>query len=167
MCARAEEPKSSRVRLSHSGRYGVRLVELGEGKCRLEVLKEDAPHWTLERCVGTADDLYFASDDGEKVWVLYTLPKKPVRRPSRKAKRAAWTYAVVAARYGRDGEADRRLVLNQLMRTRESLEDVRQYEKHFKWLEGVAGVRGIPPKLNEQGKVELVTLDHKTHTLEF
>lgn len=160
------EPRVSRMRVSQSGRFAVRLTESGPGQCALEVLKDSAPHWTLNQCVGTADDLYFVSDDGERFWVLRTLPEKPRRRP-KKARRAAWTRAQVAAEYDRSGKEVAGKRLFDLVPTRGGLDEVRQLETHFKWLEGVLGVPGTPPRLNEAGQIELVTIDHRQHRLKF
>lgn len=162
----AREPRVSRTRVSHNGRFAVRLTEQGEGQCTLEVLKDNGTFWTLPQCVGTADDLYFVSDDGERCWVVRTLPEKPRHRP-KKARRAAWTWAQVAAEYDRTGKTVAARRLFDLVGTAGGREEVRQFERHFKWLEGVLNVPGTPPKLNEAGKVELVTIDHRKHELKF
>ena len=47
----------------------------GEGKCRIEVTRDTDVAWTLPRCLGTVDDLYFVSNSGERFWVLAALPK--------------------------------------------------------------------------------------------
>jgi hypothetical protein len=165
--AGASEPKRSKTTVSASGDYSVRLVELAPKKCRLEVLKENTPFWHLERCVGTVDDLYFVSKDGARVWVVETVPQKaPVRRAKRR-KYPAWTYVEVAALYGRDGSKLKSRQLNDFVKSRDGLKDVRQLQRHFKWLEGVAGVPGKAPRLNAAGQVELETVEPKSFKLEF
>lgn len=164
--ALAKEPRASTTRVSKSGRYAIRLFELDEGKCRVEVLADSAPHWQLEACVGTVDDLYFVSDDGERFWVLHTIPRKGTRRP-KKGRYPAWTYGKVAALYDREGRALKVKVLNHFVKSRMGLDDVRQLRKHFKWLEGVAGVPGNPPRLNAAGQVEFETVEPKTYRLDF
>lgn len=164
--AHAADPRTSRTRVSKSGLYAVRLVEAGDKSCNLEVLRDGGPHWSLRQCVGTVDDAYFVSDDGEKVWVLYTLPFKATKRP-RKAKGAAWTFTVVAREYDRAGTVVKEKQLRDFVRSKAGLEDVRQLEKRLKWLEGVVGERGNPPRLNEAGQVELNTLEHRLFKLDF
>ncbi len=163
----ASEPKKSKTTVSARGDYSVRLVELGPKQCRLEVLKESTPAWHLERCVGTVDDLYFVSNDGARVWVVKTIPQKaPVRRGKR-TKYPDWTYVEVAALYGRDGSKLKSKQLHDFVKSRDGLNDVRQLESHFKWLEGVAGVPGKAPRLNDAGQVELETIEPKGFKLEF
>lgn len=161
------QEKTSRTRVTANGQYSIRMVETGPSQCRVEVLKESKPHWTLERCVGTVDDLYFLSDDAERFWVVLTLPQKTFRRPKKKKGYPAWTYATVATLYDRDGKAVRHKRLNELVRTRSGLDDLRQLKKRFKWLEGVAGEPGVPPRLSDEGKIELTGLDRRVYTLEF
>lgn len=162
----ASGARSSKARVSPNGRYSIQLTKNADGSCRLEVVKERETAWSLNDCVGGPDDLYFVSDDGERFWVVYTLPEKTVRRPKR-AKGAAWTYAKVAAKYDREGHVLKLKRLRDFIRTRSGLGDVRQLEKHFKWLEGEVGVPGRPPRLNDAGQVELNTLEHKQYKLQF
>jgi hypothetical protein len=140
------------------------LVESGPGDCRLEVLKESAPTWRIDRCVGTVDDLYFVSNDGTRVWVVKTLPENG---SGKSRKYPAWTYAEVAALYGRDGRRLKSMQLNDFVQSRGGLEDVRKLAHHFKWLEGALGVPGKGPRLTDAGVVELETVERKTFKLEF
>ncbi|MGA9524454.1 MAG: hypothetical protein WBV82_23565 [Myxococcaceae bacterium] len=165
--AGAEEPKRSKTTVSAKGDFSVRLVELGPKKCRLEVLKESIPWWHLERCVGTVDDLYFVSSDGARVWVVKTIPQKASVRRATRMKYPAWTYVEVAALYGRDGSKLKSKQLNDFVKSRGGLDDVRQLERHFKWLEGVTGVPGKAPRLNDAGQVQLETVEPKSFKLEF
>lgn len=165
--ALAKEPRRSKTGVSASGRYSVKLVEEGEGKCRLEVLKESAPHWQLDACIATVHDLYFVSDDGARVWVLETIPEKGKRRPKRVKRRyPVWTYTSVARLYDRDGKVVRSKQLNDFVK-KLGWQNVRQLKKHVKWLEGVAGVPGNPPRLNAEGLVEFDTVEPKTYRLAF
>lgn len=168
--ALAKEPRTSRMRVSNSGRFAIRMLEFEPGKCRLEVLKDDQPHWALEQCLGNADDLYFISDDAEKVWVIRTIPEKgtsAARAKKGQKQFAPWTWAEVAALYDRGGKLLRSRKLHEFVRTPQALGNVRQLTRHFKWLEGVAGVPGNPPRLNKQGKVELDTVEPRAFQLDF
>lgn len=161
------QEKTSRTRVTANGLYSIRMVQTGPDACRVEVLKENQPHWTLEKCVGTVDDLYFLSDDAQRFWVVLTLPEKTGRRPKKQRGYPAWTWSTVATLYAKDGTVLRHKRLNELVRTRSGLADVRQLKKRFKWLEGVAGEQGVPPRLNDDGKIELTGLDRRVYTLEF
>jgi hypothetical protein len=162
--AGASEPKRSKTGVSTNGRWGVRLVESAPGDCRLEVLKESAPAWRIEKCLGTVDDLYFVSNDGGRVWVVKTLPENG---SGKGAKYPAWTYAEVAALYGRNGSRLKSMLLNDFVKSRGGLDDVRKLARHFKWLEGALGVPGKGPRLTDAGVVELDTIERKTFKLEF
>lgn len=172
--AHAQKTRQSRMRVSHSGLYGIRMEQTGEA-CRLEVLKDSQPHWELRQCVGSPDDLYFISEDGEKFWVIYTVPQKGTKAPKvvrRKGKKApkrypAWTYTNVAVQYDKSGNVLVAKQLNDFIKTGMGLQNVRQLTKHFKWLEGVVGVPGNPPRLNKEGQVELNTLEPKIFRLDF
>jgi hypothetical protein len=162
--ARAEE-RTSRAGVSPNGRFAVRLVEEAKDRCRVEVLKEGSTVlWQLPRCVGTADDFFFVSDDGERFWVLKTFPEKVTSRP-KKARYPAWTFSVVAVLYDRQGNAVREIRLNEVVRTQGALDNVRQFKKRFQWLGGVSGVPGNPPRMNAAGQVEFDTVEPRTHQL--
>ncbi|MBJ6763646.1 hypothetical protein JGU66_22990 [Myxococcaceae bacterium JPH2] len=160
-----------RARVSANGVYSVRLVEASPGHCRLEMLKEDGPVWQLDACAGTVDDLYFASNDGERVWVLYPLVEKgspPPRNPKVKKKDRipAWANVVVAVQYDRTGQRLQEKRLPELLTLRQ-LSEVRQMEHHFKWLEGTLGIPGKGPRLTDAGVVEFEPVGVKTHALTF
>lgn len=135
------------------------MVEVEEGRCRLEATKDRELAWTLERCVGTADDLYFISNDGSRFWVLHTLPEKPPKKSKQK-----WFKAPVARLYDAKGELKQQRHLSDYV-PRKKLGEVKQLTKRFKWLLGVAGERGVLPRLNAQGQVEFETVLGKTHRL--
>jgi hypothetical protein len=165
--AGASEPKKSKTGISTDGAWSVRLVENGPGDCRLEVMKESAVSWQIARCVGNSSDLFFVSTDGAKVWVVKTLPENATGGGKKARKFPAWTYAEVAALYGRNGSRLKSMQLNDLVKSKEGLDDVRKLERHFKWLEGAVGVPGKGPRLTEAGTVELETVERKTIKLEF
>ena len=73
--AAAEETAQSRARASSNAEYGIVMRVEGEGKCRIEVTRDTDVAWTLPRCLGTVDDVYFVSNSGERFWVLAALPK--------------------------------------------------------------------------------------------
>src|SRR5262249_54775977 len=69
------EASQSRARASSNAEYGIVMRVEGEGKCRIEATRDTDVAWTLPRCLGTVDDLYFISNSGERFWVLAALPK--------------------------------------------------------------------------------------------
>ncbi|MBF5046068.1 hypothetical protein FGE12_26875 [Aggregicoccus sp. 17bor-14] len=163
-------PRASRARVSANGLYTVRLVETAPGQCRLEV-GSDAPQgsWSVERCVGSADDLYFVANDGATVWVLRPLAEKPAgteQQHVKKGKAPAWAAARVAWEVVRPGELRQELRLSGLVPTKR-LSEVRQFRAHFGWLEGTLGIPGKGPRLTDAGEVEFETVDGKTHRLKF
>jgi hypothetical protein len=159
--------RASRTRVSANGTFSVRLVEKSPGKCTLEVSKESGPIWTLAECVGGVDDLYFISNDGERVWVFFPLaPKGTVKLPGKKNRKVpAWANTVVAAEYGRQGRVQERRLL-EFVGVRE-LPEVRQMAQHLKWLEGLLGVPGKGPRLTDAGRIEFETVGGKSHQLTF
>jgi hypothetical protein len=160
--------RTSRARVSANGTFSVVLVEKAPGQCELEVSRESGPIWTLERCVGGADDLYFVSNDGERVWVMYPLARKGTKKlPGKKFKKVpAWANTVVAVEVDRQGGRVREKRLLDFVGPRE-LSEVRQMEKHLKWLEGVVGVPGKGPRLTDAGRIEFETVGGKSHQLTF
>jgi hypothetical protein len=162
------EGRSSRERVSANGIYSVRLVETAPRQCRLEVSKESGPVWSLQECVGTVDDLYFVSNDGQRVWVLKPLVEKGRTRPSGKKNRKvpAWANTVVAELYEHPtGKVKERRLMEFV--SGQTLMEVRQLTGHLKWLEGVLGVPGAGPRLTDAGRVEFETVGGKTHQLTF
>lgn len=160
------QERSSRARVSANGTYSVRLVEQ-TGKCTLEVSKESGPVWTLKQCVGGVDDLYFVSNDGERVWILFPLaPKGTKKLPGKQYKKVpAWANTVVAEEYDRQGRVQERRLLN-FVGVRE-VSEVRELGQHLKWLEGVLGVPGKGPRLTDAGRIEFETVGGKSHQLTF
>jgi hypothetical protein len=170
----AAAERESRARVSANGIFSVRLVEEAPGKCRLEMAKESGPAWKFDGCVGSVDDYYFASNDGERVWVLRPLaekapePKQPVSRSKKKKKDAvpAWARAPVAALYGRDGTKLEEKRLTDFVSSKE-IGEVRELKGHFKWLEGTLGIPGKGPRLTDDGHVEFESVGGKHHRLTF
>ncbi|MCP3099659.1 hypothetical protein LZ198_12350 [Myxococcus sp. K15C18031901] len=171
--AHAEERKG-RARVSANGLFSVRMVDLGPGQCRLEVSKESGPAWHLEQCLGTVDDIYFVSNDGERVWVLWPLVEKgkvkevPVKKGKKKPKGPpGWAQDVlVAAQYGRDGQRILERRLTDVVAAK-SLTEVRQMTHHLKWLEGTLGIPGKGPRLTDAGVVEFEPVGGETRRLMF
>ena len=160
------QERSSRSRVSGNGTYSVRLVEKA-GKCTLEVSRESGPVWTLKQCVGGVDDLYFVSNDGERVWVLFPLaPKGTKKLPGKQYRKVpAWANTVVAEQYDRQGRVQERRLLNFV--GQRELSEVRQLGQHLKWLEGVLGVPGKGPRLTDAGRIEFETVGSRSHQLTF
>lgn len=167
----AFEPKKSKTRVSANGVFGIRVLELKEDSCRVEAVREQEVAWTLEKCVGGADDLFFIADDGKRFWVVYPLPEIPPAPTSsharrRKKPRPSELDAVVAAEYDAKGSPLQVKHLGDFM-GEESVGDLRELGKHFKWLGGVLSVPGKPPRLNDAGEVEFETVSGQTYKLKF
>jgi hypothetical protein len=160
--------RSSRARVSANGTFSVRLVEEAPDKCTLEVSKESGPVWKVKQCVGGVDDLYFVSNDGERVWVLYPLaPKGTQKLPGKKYKKVpAWANTVVAVEVDRQGARVQQRGLLDLVAQKE-LTGVRQMSQHLKWLEGLLSVPGKGPRLTDAGRIEFETVGGKSHQLQF
>ena len=165
--AGGQAARSSRPRVSANGLYTVRLVEPAPGRCRLEVSADTGlGGWTLERCVGSVDDLYFVGNDGAKVWVLRPLVEKGKRRVKGKRSPPAWANAKVAWQVGRSGEVRETRWLAGLVPAKR-LSEVRQFRAHFAWLEGTLGIPGKGPRLTDEAKVEFEAVGAKTYRLSF
>lgn len=158
------QKRETRARSSVNGLYAIRFVEEAKGRCRVEVQKDQAVVWTLERCVATVDDLLFVDRDGRRFWVIRGLPEIPRRKKGER--RPPHLRAQVATLYEPDGRVLKRIYLSQLLeRHRTGL--LRSLDRHFKWLEGVFDVPGKAPRLNDKNQVELEPVTSKTVRLEF
>jgi len=166
------QERKSKTHVSANGEYSVRLVEEKPGTCRVEMLKESGPAWQFTGCIGTVDDLYFASNDGERFWLLRPLVEKGSRptvekRGKRKVKVPGWANAVVAELYGRGGQKLQERRLQDFLLGSKELGEVRQMKGHFKWLEGTLGIPGKGPRLTDDAKVEFEAVGRKTYRLSF
>lgn len=177
--ASAEETGQSRARASSNAEYGIVMRVEGEGKCRIEVTRDTDVAWTLPRCVGTVDDLYFVSNSGERFWILATLPKTlppppgsaPVGEAQKKAARKKPPFdrygpVVVAVLYDRLGNAIGQRKLQELL-PRGAHAKLRKLDRRFVWLEGVLGVPGKEPRVNDRNQVEFETVEPRTWRLDF
>ena len=177
--ASAEEAGQSRGRASSNAEYGILMRVEGEGKCRIEVTRDTDVAWTLPRCVGTVDDLYFVSNSGERFWVLATLPKSvppppgsvPVGEAQKKAAARKPPFdgygpVVVAVLYDRLGSVVERRTLHELL-PKSAYGKLRKLDRRFVWLEGVLGVPGKEPRANDRNQVEFETVEPKTWRLGF
>jgi len=159
----AAGPRTSRSQTSATGVYSIHLVELSKDSCRLEIMEETKLATRIDRCLGTVDDLYFIANNGQRFWVVRSTPEKPKdARPNA----TAWTSVVVASLYDRTGKLLRSVRLSQLVPSK-SRSKVRQLDRHFLWLQGVAGVPGTMPRVNNQNEVELEPVNTKTVHLKF
>ncbi len=163
------EERASRPRVSANHDFTVRMVVQGPGQCVLEVSSDSGPVWSLKQCVGTVDDLYFVSNDGERVWVLYPIvPKGTVKLPGKQNKKIpAWANTGVAVEFDRQGSRYREKRLLDFVEPY-LLPKVVQMSQHVKWLEGMLGVPGKSPRLTDAGNLEFETVGGgKTHQLKF
>ena len=175
----AEESRQSQARASSSAEYGIVMRVGGAGKCRVEVTRDTDVAWTLPRCVGTVDDQYFVSNSGERFWVLAALPKwlsappgsTPVgetqkRASNKKPSFDAYGPVVVAVLYDRLGNIRSERKLSELL-PRSAFRKLRPLDRRFVWLEGVLGVPGREPRVNERNQVEFETVEPRTWRLDF
>ncbi len=177
--ATGEEPGQSRARASSNAEYGIVMRVEPEGKCRVEVTRDTDVAWTLPRCVGTVDDQYFVSNSGERFWVLAAVPKSlppppgsaPVGETQKRAAKKKPPFdasgpVVVAVMYDRLGNvlAERRL--SELL-PKSAHRKLRMLDRRFVWLEGVLGVPGKEPRVNDRDQVEFETVEPRTWRLDF
>ena len=175
----AGETGQSGGRASSNAEYGIVMREEGEGKCRIEVSRDTDVAWTLPRCVGTVDDLYFVSNSGERFWVLAALPKSLPRPPGsapvgEAQKKAAtkkppfdgYSPVVVAVLYDRLGTVIGQRKLAELL-PKSGHAKLRKMDRRFVWLEGVLGVPGKEPRVNDRNQVEFETVEPRTWRLDF
>jgi len=149
------------------------------GKCRVEVTRDMDVAWTLPRCLGTVDDLYFVSNSGERFWVLAALPKSvppppratPVGEEQKRAARKKPVFdsygpVVVAVLYDRLGNELAERKLSELL-SKSGIRKVRVLDRRFAWLEGILGVPGKEPRVNDRNQVEFETVEPRTWRLGF
>lgn len=158
-------PSSARPRVSANGLYTIRFTQFAPEKCLLEVSKEGGGSWTLSRCVGSAEDLFFVSNDGQRFWVLHPVPKVPEGRQNAQHPER-WGRVVVAVRYDRSGKVLEARSLDGFVKRpqRDKLVDL---GLRFGWLAGVSGAPGVAPRMTDAGVVELDTVADKRYRLSF
>ncbi len=163
----AAEPKSTPARASANGEWTIRMTDFGDGVCRIEAQKETSLAWTIDQCLGTVDDIFLISNTGQRFWVLKTLPEKPPPvKVKGRTRQPSWERVVVATLFDKDGNLLQERRAADLVAGRHR-EEVRHLAKHFKWLEGVVGVPGKGPRLNDKNQVELETVGSRTVKLAF
>ena len=175
----AEEAGQSRSRASSNAEYGIVMRVEGPGKCRIEVSRDTDVAWTLPQCVGTVDDLYFISNSGERFWVLAALPKSlppppgstPVGETQKRAAQKKPPFdghgpVVVATQYDRVGNVVGQRKLGELL-SKSAYTKLRKLDRRFVWLEGVLGIPGKEPRVNDRNEVEFETVEPKTLRLDF
>ena len=175
----AEEAGQSRSRASSNAEYGIVMRVEGPGKCRIEVSRDTDVAWTLPQCVGTVDDLYFISNSGERFWVLAALPKSlppppgstPVGEAQKRAAQKKPPFdghgpVVVATQYDRVGNVVGQRKLGELL-SKSAYTKLRKLDRRFVWLEGVLGIPGKEPRVNDRNQVEFETVEPKSLRLDF
>lgn len=165
------ETQVSPTRVSANDNYAIRFEYDKETKaCRIVGVREESAVWTLTRCLGTVDDWYLISNDGARFWILKTLPSKPPEPVLKKRPRTPpaprWWGVTVAEEWDRKGNKLRSRSFKEFVPLADRWQMV-QLEKHFKWLEGVLGVRGRQPRVNEKNQVEFEVMGGQTITLDF
>jgi hypothetical protein len=166
-------PRQSSAHASSNGVWSIQLVESAPEQCRVEATRDADPAWSLERCVGTVDDLFFISNDGEHFWVLRVLPRTPPPRPKPKGNKPPpsppagepYLRAVVATLLDRQGHVLTERTLHDFMARR--FDKLRELDSHFSWLEGVVGLPGRRPRITEVNQVEFETVEPRQFRLDF
>jgi hypothetical protein len=171
----AAAPRESRAHASSNGVWSIQLVESGPGQCRVEATRDADPAWSLSRCVGSVDDLYFVSNDGERFWVLTVLPRMPPLPKQKPGSAGAkppplppgepFAHAVVATLFDRQGTVLAEKTLGDFMKRR--FDKLRDLEHRFCWLEGVVSIPGRRPRITEANQVEFETVEPRTQRLDF
>jgi hypothetical protein len=164
-------PRASTAHASSNGMWSIQLVESAPEQCRVEATRDADPAWSLERCVGTVEDLFFISNDGERFWVLSALPRTPPM-PKQKGNKPPplpagepFLSAVVATLFDKQGKVLAERTLRDFLSRR--FDKLRDLGQHFCWLEGVLGVPGRRPRTTEANQVEFETVEPRTHRLDF
>lgn len=166
-------PRESTAHASSNGVWSIQLFESAPEQCRVEATRDADPAWSLARCVGTVEDLYFISNDGERFWVLSALPRTPViARPKQKEGKPQplppgepFLGAVVATLFDKQGKVLTERTLRTFVTRR--YDKLRDLGAHFCWLEGVLGIPGRRPRTTEANQVEFETVEPKTVRLDF
>lgn len=164
-------PRESSAHASSNGVWSIQFLESAPEQCRVEATRDADPAWTLERCVGTVDDLFFISNDGERFWVLHVLPRTPpaIKPKSTHAKPPPpgepFVNAPVATLFDRQGKVLSERTLRDFMSRR--FDKLRDLDSHFCWLEGELGVPGRRPRTTDSNQVEFETVEPRTYRLDF
>jgi hypothetical protein len=163
--------RESSAHASSNGEWSIQLVQSAPEQCRVEATRDAEPAWTLERCVGTVDDLFFISNDGERFWVLKVLPRTPPSakqkgpKPKPLAPGEPFISAQVATLFDKKGNVLAERTLREFLKRR--FDKLRDLGSHFCWLEGELGVPGRRPRTSESNQVEFETVEPKTFRLDF
>jgi hypothetical protein len=170
LCAQAS-PLEGTAHASSNGEWSIQLVQSAPEQCRVEATRDADPAWSLERCVGTVDDLLFISNDGERFWVLTVLPRTPPRpkqtgtKPKPLPPGEPFISAQVATLYDKKGNVLAVRPLREFLKHR--FDKLRDLGSHFCWLEGELGVPGRRPRTTDANQVEFETVEPKTFRLDF
>jgi len=132
---------------------------VGDTGCRVEVKRgERTVVWTVDRCLGTADDLYFLSNTGEGLIVFRTFPGKA-------SDKAAGMKGALGVEVFAKGE---RLVGHAVGRFVVDVRPLVNAKRHFYWIEGALGQPGVPPGPSKAADaIEFSTLDRKSWSVGF
>ena len=147
-----QQDKLTKKQVSANGVYTIYLRESPDKTCKVIVTKEGNPYWQLQSCLATTNDLFFVSNDGQSFWVLHTLAEKKKGK-----KKAPWAGSVVAVLYDRAGNRKQTKTAGQLV-PKLGYPEVRELGGHVKWLEGVLGTPGKPPRVNDKNQLEFETV---------
>lgn len=164
--------RESRRSVSVNGAFRVQFFVDAPGNCRLEVRTDETVQWTVPECVGDTNDAFFVSQDGQRVWVLSTLPLQADGKPRyegrgrmRRQVAPGWASTRVAVLYDREGQVLKSHRLSDFLKDG-GYRKVRFLSKRFTWLEGVNGVPGKGPRLERDGSLAFETVDGVTHGLQ-
>jgi hypothetical protein len=151
--------------VSSNQAYAIRFEKSEDGKCKAVGLRETQQVWQVDACVANLDDLLFISNKGDRFWVLKGLPEKGPE-PKKPVKNPGWHHQVVAREFDKTGALVRQRRLSELMTPYERTK-IHTLARHFKWMEGVVGMKGKSPRVNIENEVEFEVAGGKTVTLVF
>ncbi|MGC4117820.1 MAG: hypothetical protein QM765_25350 [Myxococcales bacterium] len=152
--ARAEDdPKAFEI-VSPNAEFA--LAQASEGAaCKVEVKRgASTVLWSARRCFGDRNDGHFLSNDGLTLVVVHAYPSL-----------AAGVKAAVGVSAWFKGAPAHSFEVGRFVR---DVKPLVMSRKHFYWVEGTLGQRGVPPGYSQDGKaVELTTLDRRSWSVGF
>lgn len=156
--ARSEDARGWSV-VSPNADYEATQRPVGDAGCRVEVKRgERTLVWAADRCFGTADDLYFLSNNGEGLIVFRTFPAKANDK-------AAGMKAALGVEVFAKGERVAGHAVGSFVADTRPLVNAK---RHFYWIEGALGQPGVPPGPSKDAEaIEFSTLDRKSWSVGF
>jgi hypothetical protein len=151
----AETEKVEWRALSPDAKAEIRQFNLEDGTCRVEGVLGSSVVWTSKDCISTANQLHFASNDGERVVVIDPLPE---------FKNDNWGAALGLAGYQRGTLVHS----NSLATLVKDPSKLRKSQRYVRWVQGTNDVTGLPPAITGDGlAVHFETVDNMKYDVRF